>query len=101
MVVITTLMKAGKVPVRKVANMSQQKAVKRMSEICEAMYSLYKEAVKLADDNKIEFSLPWGGEGVSAQEGYGAGATYYPAGVEDWNKYNDDEAQWVSSSRTC
>ena len=87
-------------PVR-VANMDKQDAVKQMSEICEKMYILYREAVKLADDNQIEFSLPWGGEGCSAQDGYGAGATYYPAGVDDWNKWSTDDAQWVSSSRTC
>lgn len=81
--------------------MDKQQAYKELSDRLQQMAKLFHECVAIADENQVEFDLPWGGEGCSAQAGYGAGAAYYPAGVEDWNKYDTDSAQWVSSSKTC
>jgi len=80
--------------------MDKQQAYKELSDRCEIMNKLFNECVKIADEAQVEFDLPWGGEGCSAQAGYGAGATYYPDGVENYNKWSDS-AQWVSSTATC
>lgn len=81
--------------------MDKQEASKLLAERCERMEKLFHECVAIAVEAQIEFALPWGGEGETAENGYGAGATFYPAGVEDWNKYYTDGHEWVSSSRTC
>lgn len=64
------------------------------------MRKLFHECVAIAIEAQIEFDLPWGGEGGCAEDGYGAGATFYPEGVYNWNKYGDSH-QWVSSTQTC
>jgi hypothetical protein len=78
----------------------KQEASRQLAEKCEQMQKLFYECVQIAVEAQIAFELPWGGEGQSALNGYGAGATFYPAGVEDWNK-NYDGHEWVSSSQTC
>lgn len=80
--------------------MDKQQAVQEIATRAAKMFELFNECVALADEHKVEFELPWGGEGCSAQDGYGAGATYYPEGVDHWNRYGD-YAMWVSSTQTC
>jgi hypothetical protein len=79
----------------------REQAYKLIAEKCVILRQLFDECVKIADEAQVEFELPFGGEGCSAQDGYGAGATYYPDGVDNWCKNYIDIAEWVSSSRTC
>lgn len=80
--------------------MDKQLALKEIDARCVEMRKLYDECINIAKAGQVAFSLPWGGEGRSAEDGCGAGATFYPEGVDDYNKYSD-YAQWVSSSQTC
>lgn len=80
--------------------MDKQQASKELADKCEQMQKLFYECVTIAIAAKIEFDLPWGGEGCGAENGYGAGATFYPEGVDNWNKYSEGH-QWVASNQTC
>lgn len=74
---------------------AKQKAAKKIATRCKHMAKLFNECVKLADEAGVVFELPWGGEGTSPQDGYGAGATYYPE-VEGYQS-----AHWTSSTANC
>lgn len=80
--------------------MDKQEASKQLADKCEQMRQLFHECVAISASAQIAFDLPWGGEGNSAEDGYGAGATFYPEGVDNYNKYGD-YAQWISSTQTC
>lgn len=80
--------------------MDKQQASKELSEKLAQMQTLFHECMAISVAAQVPFDLPWGGEGCGALDGYGAGATFYPEGVDNWNKYSDSH-QWVASNQTC
>lgn len=76
--------------------MTLRKAIKKISDNCEKMRVLLDECVSLADQHKIEFETPWGGEGTCEA---GIGGSYIPEGSA--RAESADRIGWNPSSESC
>lgn len=81
--------------------MDKEQAAAEIAIRCVKLRELFDECVTIAKEGGVSFDLPWGGEGTSVENGYGAGATFYPDDVENYAKNWGTHAQWVSSTQTC
>ena len=76
-------------------HMTREEAVAKIAELTKAAMQNIKEAEKLAEEHKVEFSF-----GVA----YGMGGHYYPISAKstDEKKHNyENDYGWVSSSSNC